>query len=157
MIILSNKYCSPTVITVPNCSGPYRTVRTIHVFNVFFQKAEAAAANPQAEKAKAPGDGEENLTPNQYTEIRKKKLDEIRSKGINPYPHKVFSKKGLNVPELEHIFSSMLPLVFKNFVQSIPQLKLVVEVMTSSVLPVVFIQCALPVQSLYFMIYEQKV
>ena len=132
-------------------------------FQSLFQKAEAAAANPQAEKAKAPGDGEENLTPNQYTEIRKKKLDEIRSKGVNPYPHKVFlgslptfKTKGLNVP-LEHIFSSMLPLVFKNFVQSIPQLKLVVEVMTSSVLPVVFIQCALPVQSLYFMIYEQKV
>ena len=55
----------------------------------FFQKAEAAAANPQAEKPKAAGDGEENLTPNQYTEIRKKKLDEIRNKGLNPYPHKV--------------------------------------------------------------------
>ena len=51
----------------------------------------------------------------------------------------------------------MLPLVFKNFVQSIPQLKLVVEVMTSSVLPVVFTQCVPRVQSLYFTIYELKV
>merc|ERR1712227_902748 len=59
------------------------------------KKAEAAAANPQAEKAKAPGDGEENLTPNQYTEIRKKKLDEIRSKGVNPYPHKFNVTTGL--------------------------------------------------------------
>jgi len=59
------------------------------------KKAEAAAANPQAEKAKAPGDGEENLTPNQYTEIRKKKLDEIRNKGVNPYPHKFNVTTGL--------------------------------------------------------------
>merc|ERR1711990_578071 len=101
------------------------------------KKAEAAAANPQAEKAKAPGDGEENLTPNQYTEIKNSTKSETR----------------VSIPT--HT-SSMLPLDFKNFVQSIPQLKLVVEVMTSSVLPVVFIQCVLPVQSLYFMIYEQK-
>merc|ERR1711970_1455934 len=59
------------------------------------KKAEAAAANPQAEKAKAPGDGEENLTPNQYTEIRKKKLDDQRNKGINPYPHKFNVTTGL--------------------------------------------------------------
>merc|ERR1711976_959338 len=59
------------------------------------KKAEAAAVNPQAEKPKAPGDGEENLTPNQYTEIRKKKLDEIRNKGVNPYPHKFNVTTGL--------------------------------------------------------------
>ena len=32
---------------------------------------------------------EDNLTPNQYTEIRKKKLEEQRKEGVNPYPHKV--------------------------------------------------------------------
>ena len=125
-----------------------------------FQKAEAAAANPQAEKPKAAGDGEENLTPNQYTEIRKKKLDEIRNKGLNPYPHKVILLFAMKISVLIAdwlIFSSMLPLVFKNFVQSIPQLKQVVEVMTSSVLPVVFTQCVPRVQSLYFTIYELKV
>merc|ERR1739848_526418 len=35
-------------------------------------KKAAAAANPEKEKAKVGGD-EDNLTPNQYTEIRKKK------------------------------------------------------------------------------------
>ena len=53
-----------------------------------FQKAAAAAANPKKEGAKVSND-EDNLTPNQYTEIRKKKLEEQRKEGGNPYPHKV--------------------------------------------------------------------
>ena len=61
------------------------------MFEDFFKKANEASSKPNgAEKPKV--DDEENLTPNQYTEIRNKKLDEMRKQGENPYPHKVCYK-----------------------------------------------------------------
>merc|ERR1711936_1497861 len=55
------------------------------------KKAEAAPAGGNTK----PKDDEDNLTPNQYTEIRKKKLDDERNQGINPYPHKFHVSTGM--------------------------------------------------------------
>ncbi|KAI5807370.1 lysyl-tRNA synthetase [Peziza echinospora] len=56
------------------------------------KKAEkAAAAPPKAEKQKAAGDElkDEELTPNQYFEIRSRAINKLRAtKAPNPYPHK---------------------------------------------------------------------
>lgn len=52
------------------------------------KKAEKAAAQPKTEK-KEKGPNEEELTPNQYFEIRSRQIDALRqSKTPNPYPHK---------------------------------------------------------------------
>merc|ERR1711892_4740 len=58
------------------------------------KQAKKAAANPKKEGAKVSND-EDNLTPNQYTEIRKKKLGEQRKEGTNPYPHKFHVSTGM--------------------------------------------------------------
>merc|ERR1711892_1017891 len=58
------------------------------------KQAKKAAANPKKEGAKVSND-EDNLTPNQYTEIRKKKLEEQRKEGTNPYPHKFHVSTGM--------------------------------------------------------------
>lgn len=50
---------------------------------------------PTANKDTDKEESEDNLTPNQYNEIRKKKLDELRNKGQNPYPHKFDVTTGL--------------------------------------------------------------
>merc|ERR1711937_743919 len=52
------------------------------------EKVAKKAASQPANKEKKVEDSEDNLTPNQYTEIRKKKLEEMRQNGQNPYPHK---------------------------------------------------------------------
>merc|ERR1711868_234792 len=51
------------------------------------EKAAKKAASQPANKEKKVEDSEDNLMPNQYTEIRKKKLEEMRQNGQNPYPH----------------------------------------------------------------------
>merc|ERR1711935_174239 len=58
------------------------------------KQAKKAAANPKKEGAKVSND-EDNLTPNQYTEIRKRKLEEQRKEGTNPYPHKFHVSTGM--------------------------------------------------------------
>ncbi|ORX68245.1 lysyl-tRNA synthetase [Linderina pennispora] len=56
------------------------------------KKAEKAAAAPKAAKAektdKSAEDGEEELNPNQYFEIRSKAIEKMRAEGPYPYPHK---------------------------------------------------------------------
>ena len=60
------------------------------------QKAAANADKPKKEKSEAvAADSEDNLTPNQYTEIRKQKLDAKRAQGENPYPHKFHVSIGI--------------------------------------------------------------
>lgn len=60
------------------------------------QKAAANADKPKKEKSDAAAaDSEDNLTPNQYTEIRKQKLDAKRAQGENPYPHKFHVSIGI--------------------------------------------------------------
>ncbi|KAJ2340730.1 lysyl-tRNA synthetase, partial [Coemansia sp. RSA 2618] len=49
------------------------------------QAAKPAAAAPKASKAK---DGEEDLSPSQYFEIRNRAIDKMRNEGPYPYPHK---------------------------------------------------------------------
>merc|ERR1712227_806950 len=44
--------------------------------------AKKAASAPAAAKKEAAEDSEDNLTPNQYNEIRKKKLREMRDAGV---------------------------------------------------------------------------
>lgn len=53
------------------------------------------AASQPVNKEKKVEDSEDNLTPNQYTEIRKKKLEEMRQNGQNPYPHKFHVSTGI--------------------------------------------------------------
>ncbi|KAI9718727.1 MAG: Protein kinase [Candelaria pacifica] len=51
--------------------------------------AKAANAPPKSEKKASAEEEESNLTPNQYFEIRSKKIQKLRqSKAPNPYPHK---------------------------------------------------------------------
>ena len=51
---------------------------------------------PAAAKTEGtPEESEDNLTPNQYTEIRYKKLDEMKARGENPYPHKFHVSTGI--------------------------------------------------------------
>lgn len=57
--------------------------------------AKKAASAPAAAKKETAEDSEDNLTPNQYNEIRKKKLDEMRQAGQNPYPHKFHVSTGI--------------------------------------------------------------
>ncbi|MCJ1380281.1 lysyl-tRNA synthetase [Xylographa soralifera] len=53
------------------------------------KREKAAAAPPQAEKHISAEEEENNLTPNQYFEIRSAKIKKLReSKQPNPYPHK---------------------------------------------------------------------
>ncbi|KAJ5216071.1 lysyl-tRNA synthetase [Penicillium cinerascens] len=53
------------------------------------KKEKEAAAPPKAEKKTSAEDDEANLTPNQYFEIRSKKVQKMReTKNPNPYPHK---------------------------------------------------------------------
>ncbi|KAJ1951583.1 lysyl-tRNA synthetase [Linderina macrospora] len=56
------------------------------------KKAEKAAAAPKAEKAdkteKSAEEGEDELNPNQYFEIRSKAIEKMRAEGPYPYPHK---------------------------------------------------------------------
>merc|ERR1711953_1091357 len=60
------------------------------------KKAAANADKPKKEKSDAAAaDSEDNLTPNQYTEIRKQKLDAKRAQGENPYPHKFHVSMGI--------------------------------------------------------------
>jgi len=59
------------------------------------EKAAKKAASQPANKEKKVEDSEDNLTPNQYTEIRKKKLEEMRQNGQNPYPHKFHVSTGI--------------------------------------------------------------
>ncbi|KAJ3364067.1 Lysine--tRNA ligase [Allomyces javanicus] len=62
--------------------------------------AKAASAKPAApaagEKAKSAEEAEEELTPNQYFEIRSKTIAKTQAEGkINPYPHKFHVSMGL--------------------------------------------------------------
>merc|ERR1711953_1044568 len=60
------------------------------------KKAAANADKPKKEQSAAPAaDSEDNLTLNQYTEIRKQKLDAKRAAGENPYPHKFHVSIGI--------------------------------------------------------------
>ncbi|MCJ1450028.1 lysyl-tRNA synthetase [Mycoblastus sanguinarius] len=53
------------------------------------KRAKAAAAPPKAEKNVSAEEQEAELTPNQYFEIRSRKIQELRkTKQPNPYPHK---------------------------------------------------------------------
>ncbi|KAJ5669639.1 hypothetical protein N7462_010709 [Penicillium macrosclerotiorum] len=53
------------------------------------KKEKAAAAPPKAEKKTSEEDEEANLTPNQYFEIRSKKIQKLNeTQQPNPYPHK---------------------------------------------------------------------
>ncbi|KAJ5125821.1 uncharacterized protein N7443_008865 [Penicillium atrosanguineum] len=53
------------------------------------KKEKEAAAPPKAEKKTSAEDDEANLTPNQYFEIRTKKVQKMReTRTPNPYPHK---------------------------------------------------------------------
>ncbi|MCJ1484800.1 lysyl-tRNA synthetase [Schaereria dolodes] len=53
------------------------------------KKEKAAAAPPRAEKHISAEEEENNLTPNQYFEIRSAKIKKLReTKAPNPYPHK---------------------------------------------------------------------
>ncbi|KAJ6127110.1 lysyl-tRNA synthetase [Penicillium sp. IBT 18751x] len=53
------------------------------------KKEKEAAAPPKAEKKTSAEDDEANLTPNQYFEIRTKKVQKLReTRSPNPYPHK---------------------------------------------------------------------
>lgn len=53
------------------------------------KKKKAAAAPPKAEKRTSAEYDEANLTPNQYFEIRSKRINKLReTKSPNPYPHK---------------------------------------------------------------------
>jgi len=49
---------------------------------------------PASDK-KETEESEDNLTPNQYTEIRNKKLEDMRTRGENPYPHKYHVTTGM--------------------------------------------------------------
>ena len=60
------------------------------------KKAKAAAAPAKAEKKKSEEEEESNLTPNQYFEIRSKKINKLRqTKDPDPYPHKFQVKTDL--------------------------------------------------------------
>jgi len=50
-------------------------------------KAEAAAANPDV-KAKPKKVDEEDISPNEYFKIRSRAVEELKSEGSHPYPHK---------------------------------------------------------------------
>ncbi|KAI2982186.1 hypothetical protein CBS147344_8890 [Aspergillus niger] len=53
------------------------------------KKEKEAAAPPKAEKKTSAEDEEANLTPNQYFEIRSKRINKLReTKNPDPYPHK---------------------------------------------------------------------
>ncbi|KAE8151218.1 hypothetical protein BDV25DRAFT_98818 [Aspergillus avenaceus] len=53
------------------------------------KKEKEAAAPPKAEKKTSAEDDEANLTPNQYFEIRSKRINKLReTKQPDPYPHK---------------------------------------------------------------------
>ncbi|KAJ5646765.1 lysyl-tRNA synthetase [Penicillium lividum] len=53
------------------------------------KKEKEAAAPPKAEKKVSAEDEESNLTPNQYFEIRSKRINKLReTKNPDPYPHK---------------------------------------------------------------------
>ncbi|KAI9926845.1 hypothetical protein ASPWEDRAFT_72889 [Aspergillus wentii DTO 134E9] len=53
------------------------------------KKEKEAAAPPKAEKKTSAEDDEANLTPNQYFEIRSKRVNKLReTKQPDPYPHK---------------------------------------------------------------------
>ncbi|GAT22208.1 lysyl-tRNA synthetase [Aspergillus luchuensis] len=53
------------------------------------KKEKEAAAPPKAEKKTSAEDDEANLTPNQYFEIRSKRINKLReTKNPDPYPHK---------------------------------------------------------------------
>ncbi|ORZ36085.1 hypothetical protein BCR44DRAFT_47341 [Catenaria anguillulae PL171] len=73
------------------------------------EKAAAAPAKPAAAAAKAVSaeDQEEDLSPNQYFEIRSKAVAKMQADGrINPYPHKFHVSMGL--PAFIEKYSSML-------------------------------------------------
>ncbi|KZF21166.1 lysyl-tRNA synthetase [Xylona heveae TC161] len=60
------------------------------------KKEKAAAAPPKPKKEVNPEDDESNLTPNQYFEIRSKRINKLRTtKAPNPYPHKFHVKTDL--------------------------------------------------------------
>merc|ERR1712004_682222 len=50
-------------------------------------KAEADAANPDV-KAKPKKVAEEDISPNEYFKIRSRAVEELKSEGNHPYPHK---------------------------------------------------------------------
>merc|ERR1712013_731374 len=50
-------------------------------------KAEAEAANPDV-KAKPKKVAEEDISPNEYFKIRSRAVEELKSEGNHPYPHK---------------------------------------------------------------------
>ncbi|KAJ5090002.1 lysyl-tRNA synthetase [Penicillium argentinense] len=53
------------------------------------EKEAAAPPKPQAAKKSSAEEEEANLTPNQYFEIRSKRIDKLRqTQSPNPYPHK---------------------------------------------------------------------
>ncbi|KAJ5173235.1 hypothetical protein N7492_005828 [Penicillium capsulatum] len=60
------------------------------------KKEKSAAAPPKAEKKVSAEEEEANLTPNQYFEIRSKRVNKLReTKQPNPYPHKFHVNKDL--------------------------------------------------------------
>ncbi|KAJ5928891.1 lysyl-tRNA synthetase [Penicillium verhagenii] len=60
------------------------------------KKEKEAAAPPKAEKKVSAEDDESNLTPNQYFEIRSKRINKLReTKNPDPYPHKFQVTKDL--------------------------------------------------------------
>ncbi|KAI9818859.1 MAG: lysyl-tRNA synthetase [Pycnora praestabilis] len=76
------------------------------------KREKAAAAPPKAEKKTSEEEEESNLTPNQYFEIRSRKIQKLRdSKAPNPYPHKFhvntdlrdFVKKHESIKTGEHL------------------------------------------------------
>mmetsp|Transcript_7084 Transcript_7084/g.13517 ORF Transcript_7084/g.13517 Transcript_7084/m.13517 type:complete len:589 (-) Transcript_7084:90-1856(-) len=58
------------------------------------EKAKAQAAKG-GNKKKAKDEDEDNLDPNQYFEIRSKKMEKLTEEGFNPYPHKFEAKMSI--------------------------------------------------------------
>ncbi|KAI9141206.1 hypothetical protein BKA69DRAFT_1075509 [Paraphysoderma sedebokerense] len=72
------------------------------------QKAAAAAAPEKKEQKKNDEELEDELTPNQYFEIRSKSVAKLQKEGrINPYPHKFHVT--MSIPEFIEKYSNLQP------------------------------------------------
>jgi lysyl-tRNA synthetase class 2 len=68
--------------------------------------AKAAAGGATAKpKAAAAGEGEDDLNPSQYLELRKAMVKQMEKEGKNPYPHKFHATS--SIPNLVHVFADL--------------------------------------------------
>ncbi|GAB5372713.1 hypothetical protein AAMO2058_001688600 [Amorphochlora amoebiformis] len=68
-------------------------------------KAAAKAAAAPKTKAKAKDEEEDSLDPNQYFEIRSKRMEKMQSEGFNPYPHKF--NASMSIPNFVHKYQDL--------------------------------------------------